>query len=311
MTIVLTSIGKRVELIRHLKSKFRVVGVDCSELNPAKEFTDGFFTVPRFSDPEYINALLDICKKENADYLIPLHEGEFSVLAASYDRFKEAGITLLLSDSKIIDICKDKKSTADFFEKYDIPAPKTYKRNASGEYADIVFPAVVKPADGMGSANVFVVEDAEDLKYALKKVGSPIVQQKMDGTEYTMDVLCDNDGECVYIVPRIRIEVQSGEVSKSKVVLNKDIIDISKKVMESLKKEGRIIGPFTLQCFVADDGSVRMLEINPRFGGGVPLSFRAGADYASALVSMREGKKAEPGNIKELTMLRYSDSVFI
>lgn len=308
MTIILTSIGKRIELIKHLKTKGRVVGVDSSDLNAGRYFVDSFYRIPRANEKGYIDSLIDICKKENADFIIPLHEAEFSILCDNRSMFDEAGTTLVLSDKAIIDICKDKFKTSDFFEKHGISAPRVY---AKDNKENIKFPVIIKPADGMGSMGVFIAEDDEDLKYALKKTEKPIIQEKIIGTEYTMDVLCDMNGNIIYIVPRERLEVRDGEVNKSKVILDEAIINLSRRVIETLQKEGTVRGPFTLQCFKMADGSLKMLEINPRFGGGVPLSFASGADYAGAFKDVSENKEVVAGKIEEKTMLRFDDSVFI
>lgn len=163
----------------------------------------------------------------------------------------------------------------------------------------------------MGSMGVFVVEDAEDLAYALKKTSNPIIQEKMEGTEFTMDVLCDMEGNVIYAVPRERLEVRDGEVNKSRVVIDEGIIALSKKVVECLKNEATVRGPLTLQCFKSKEGTLKMLEINPRFGGGVPLSFAAGADYAQCFLDIKENKKIKSNEIVEKSMLRYDESVFI
>lgn len=308
MTIILTAIGKRVELIKHLKTKGRVIGVDSSELNAGRYFTDGFYVIPKASQSGYIKALLDVCAKEKADYIIPLHEAEFDILCDNRSRFDEIGVTLVLSDRAVIDICKDKYKTSDFFEKYSLPYPKTYDKN---NQETIKYPAIVKPADGMGSMGVFVVKNKEELAYALKKNDNPIIQEKIDGTEYTMDVLCDMQGEIVYIVPRERLEVRDGEVNKSRVVLDNSIMELSKNVVKSLRQEGTVRGPLTLQCFKTSNGDLKILEINPRLGGGVPLSFAAGADYAEALLAISEKRDIHINDISEKTMLRFDDSVFI
>ena len=308
MTIILTAIGKRVELIKHLKTKGRVVGVDSSELNVGRYFTDGFYVIPKASQSGYVEALLDVCAKEKADYIIPLHEAEFDILCDNRSRFDEIGVTLVLSDKAVIDICKDKYKTSAFFEKYSLSSPKTYDKNKR----DVIkYPLIIKPADGMGSMGVFVVNEEDDLTYALKKTENPIIQEKVEGTEFTMDVLCDMDGEVVYIVPRERLEVRDGEVSKSRVVKDKSIIELSKNVVNALRQEGTVRGPLTLQCFKTSNGDLKMLEINPRFGGGVPLSFAAGADYADALLAMSEKRDISINDISEKTMLRFDDSVFV
>ena len=308
MVILLTAIGKRVELVKHLKTKAKVVGADASEHNAARFFTDSFYFIPKASESGYIDALADICKKENVDFLIPLHEAEFEILSVNRILFEKIGTTLVLSDEPIIDICKDKFKTAEFFDKHKIPCPYTYLK---GETRDIKFPVIVKPSDGMGSMGVFVVNDEDDLKYALKKTLNPIIQEKIEGTEFTMDVLCNMEGNVIYIVPRERLEVRDGEVNKSRVVLDEDIIALSKKVVESLKSEGGVRGPLTLQCFKTREGTLKMLEINPRFGGGVPLSFAAGADYAKCFLDIKENKKTESNEIVEKAMFRYDESIFI
>ncbi len=308
MVILLTAIGKRVELVKHLKTKARVIGADASKHNAARYFTDAFYLIPKASEPEYTDALTDICKKENVDFVIPLHEAEFETLSVNRKLFESIGTTLVLSDEPIIDISKDKFKTAEFFDKYKIPCPYTYPK---GETSGIKFPVIVKPSDGMGSMGVFVVEDAEDLAYALKKTSNPIIQEKMEGTEFTMDVLCDMEGNVIYAVPRERLEVRDGEVNKSRVVIDEGIIALSKKVVECLKNEATVRGPLTLQCFKSKEGTLKMLEINPRFGGGVPLSFAAGADYAQCFLDIKENKKIKSNEIVEKSMLRYDESVFI
>lgn len=308
MTIILTAIGKRVELIKHLKTKGRVIGVDSSDLNAGRYFTDEFHIVPKASEAGYIDALLEVCIKEKADFIIPLHEAEFDILCKNRKRFDEVGTMLVLSDKTIIDICKDKNKTSQFFEKYDIEKPIAYDKD---RLDSIKYPVIVKPADGMGSMGVFAVNDEEDLFYALKKTNNPIIQELVEGTEYTMDVLCDMNGEIVYIVPRERLEVRDGEVNKSRVVLDDSIVELSQKVVDALRQEGPVRGPLTLQCFKLSDGTLKMLEINPRFGGGVPLSFAAGADYADVLLAICENKTIVKKNLTSKTMLRFDDSLFI
>ena len=101
MKILLTAIGKRVELIKHLKTRFTVVGADCSDLNPAKYFVDKFCLIPRVTDGEYIPTLLRVCKEEKIDYLIPLLENEFPILDKAREDFEKMGTRLVLSDGKV------------------------------------------------------------------------------------------------------------------------------------------------------------------------------------------------------------------
>ncbi|MCM1057003.1 MAG: ATP-grasp domain-containing protein [Firmicutes bacterium] len=318
MNLLLTSIGKRIQLIEHLKNTFRVVGADASGRNAARYFTDGFYQAPRCDEAGYVSALLAICEREQIDMLIPLYEGEFPVLNKARGQFEELGVHLALSGEQVIDVCNDKRRTAAFFEKYDIPAPRVYSRDqaeAAGRY-----PLIVKPFDGMGSRGVFQAENREQLDFFCRYVDKPLIQDCAVGTEYTIDVLCDEGGTPVYIVPRIRLEVRSGEVVKSRTAKRGILVRETKRLLEALNREGSVAGPLTVQCFLSggsDEEKISFIEINPRFGGGVPLSFAAGADYGKALGEMCGGKRwgvrteeEYLGDFSELTMLRYEQAVY-
>jgi carbamoyl-phosphate synthase large subunit len=120
MKILLTAIGKRVQLIKYLNKACTVVGVDCGELIPSVKFVEKFYKVHRYDEEEYIDELLEICLNENVDLLIPLYEKEFLVLCDNREKFKKIGTTLLLSDKKVINICNDKWETYNFFNKNNI-----------------------------------------------------------------------------------------------------------------------------------------------------------------------------------------------
>lgn len=332
MNLLLTSIGKRIELIGHLKSSFRVIGVDASSKNPAKSFADAFYRVPRCREEGYVEALLTICEEEKVSLLVPLYEPEFEILNAARDKFEEIGVKLVLSGEPVTEICNDKRKTAAFFKRYDIPAPETLSDSEveaviGGEQAE--FPLIVKPADGMGSEGIFFAENRRELEFFYGYVENALVQRCARGKEYTIDVLCDFYGDPVYIVPRIRLEVRSGEVTKSRVDLQRRVMEGTEGLLRSLNREGRVCGPMTIQCFWEEsEQRLQFIEINPRFGGGVPLAFAAGADYAAALKRMGESFAAGAAGgslkgeekpdltdfrereIKELTMLRYTQAVY-
>ncbi|EKQ51129.1 MULTISPECIES: ATP-grasp domain-containing protein [unclassified Clostridium] len=320
-SLLLTSIGKRVQLIKHLRKNFKIVGVDAGELNPAKSFVDRFYKIPKANEIGYIKGLLDICKREEINVLVPLYEGEFEILHNAREQFKNIGTILLLSNSKILNICKDKQESYEYFLNSKINIPKVYIEEEIEDiikYGDIdKFPLIIKPKDGMGSSNVYKINNIYELKFFKEYVKNGIVQEFINGDEYTVDTLVDLKGNPVYIIPRKRIEVRSGEVVKSATVKDEGIISETLKVIEDLNKlrdeNGlALYGPLTIQFFKKNDGKIYLLEINPRFGGGVPLSFEAGGNYAQKICEMITGKQLEyVKEFKEMTMLRYEEAVFI
>lgn len=320
MNLLITSIGKRVQLIKHLKESFNVIGVDAGDFNPAKSFVHKFYKIPKANENNYIPSLLEICKKEKINVLIPLFEGEFEVLHNKRKQLENIGVKLLLCNEEILNLCKDKVETYRFFKDSEISVPKVYSEEEIEDiikYGDIdKLPLMMKPKDGMGSQNVFKINNFKELKFFKEYIKNAMIQEFIEGDEYTVDVLVDLEGNPIYIVPRKRIEVRSGEVVKSSTEKNGMIIGETLKVINKLNElrdngDLALQGPLTIQFFKKINGDIYLLEINPRFGGGVPLSFEAGADYGKSILDMLNDKKIEFLNeFKELAMLRYEEAVF-
>jgi carbamoyl-phosphate synthase large subunit len=113
------------------------------------------------------------------------------------------------------------------------------------------------------------------------------------------------------VVPRRRIEVRAGEVSKGQVVKNAHIMSQAARLVEAL---GAGPGVITIQLFLTSDGKVKFIEINPRFGGGVPLSIKAGANFPKWILQEVLGKKPVirfDGFKDKLIMLRYDAEVWL
>jgi carbamoyl-phosphate synthase large subunit len=315
MKALITAIGKRVQLIRYLREELVMVGVDSGELVPAEGFVDKFYRVPKCNDENFIEKILEICKNEKIDIIIPLYEKEFSVFIENRNKFENLKTFLMLSNKKVIDICNNKWSTYCFFKENNINTPDTYL--GTDDINAISYPVIIKPADGMGSSNVFKVNNRNELEFFKNYVKNCIIQEYIEGIEYTIDVLCDLGGNVISIVPRERIEVRSGEVSKSKTVKRMDIVDATlnlcnKLKLASLKEEISLVGPLTIQCIINKNNEIKFIEINPRFGGGVPLSIEAGINYGKYFKEMVEGRKikAQIGEFREITMLRYDEAIF-
>ena len=123
-------------------------------------------------------------------------------------------------------------------------------------------------------------------------------------------MLVDFNGQVKSVVPRLRLETRAGEVSKGMTVKNQAIISAAKIIAESLPGA---VGCLTIQCFLTEDGGLKFIEINPRFGGGFPLTIEAGADFPRWIIEMMQGRDPEIGIDQwqdGIVMLRYDDAVF-
>jgi carbamoyl-phosphate synthase large subunit len=318
INILFTNVGRRVSLIRAFREamnemglKGKILGVDANPLSPAYYVTDVSFRICRINDKEYIPSLLEICQREKVNLLISLLDTDLVKLAENLEEFQKRGVFVLISSLEVVKLSRDKRLTHDFFKKNDIPTPRLL------DYEKVLnegnFPFFIKPLDGSASNNTFFIENRESLAFFYQYVPKPLIMEYVAGDEYTLDIFIDLHKEIKALVPRKRLEVRSGEVSKSQIVLDPEIIAAGRKVGEALANKGAL-GILNTQCIFTADHQIKFIEINPRFGGGCPLSIYAKYPFPRWTIETALGKSLSPieqnlGN--GLTMLRYDDAVFI
>ena len=293
MKILFTSVGRRVELVQAFKDAamknqidLEVIGADITLTAPALFFCDQKVQAPRISDPEYIPFLVSFCEENNVDVLIPTIDTDLLILSENKQFFKKTQV--LISAPESIRICRDKRLTGDFFQsvglKCPMPVDDFTKYNAG-------FPAFIKPKDGSSSINAYKVENQTELEAFADMVPDYIVQPFITGTEYTVDAFCDFQGNPICITPRIRMAVRSGEVLKTKICQDEQIISEMKAMIAAFKP----CGPITVQLIRNNEtGDDYYIEINPRFGGGAPLSMKAGATSSEVLLKLVQGEPIDP-----------------
>jgi HAD superfamily hydrolase (TIGR01549 family) len=170
------------------------------------------------------------------------------------------------------------------------------------------FPAFIKPKDGSSSINAFKVENEEELEVYAGQVEDYIVQPFVSGREYTIDIFCDWNGEPISIVPRERLQVRAGEVLKTQICKDSTMIEEAKVLCAAFKP----CGPMTVQLIRDAEGIDWYIEINPRFGGGAPLSMKAGARSAEAILKLMDGEEVEEQKVADSAIYsRFDQSVCI
>lgn len=314
--ILITSAGKRVALVNAFKETmhrfFPEAKVYTTDMNPkmapAAYVSDGCIPVPRVTSEDYIDILKDICIDNNIGLVVPTIDTELAVLAANKDIFEQTGSHLCVSDYDFIMMCRDKRNTGAFFESKGIRVP------APIDKYNPRFPMFAKPYDGSLSSNLHYIKCAEELTPEILKDPKLIFMEYIDKTtyqEYTVDMYFGRDHQLKMAVPRERIEIRAGEINKGRTV--KEILEpyIHQHLSYIEGCEGCICGQF---FYNKENNDVVGIEINPRFGGGYPQSYAAGANYPEYLI--REYLLAE--NIKysdnwkdNLLMLRYDDAIFV
>jgi len=199
------------------------------------------------------------------------------------------------TDEDIVSKCIDKWNTYNFFKNNGIPTPKT---SLEMKYE------LLKPRIGRGSKGIYRKNNE---KNKLFDADNYISQQFIEGTEYTIDVLCDFNYKPIYIIPRERLKTESGVSVKGKTIYDEEIISYVKKIIECLKLKGII----NIQCIKNSDG-IFFIEINPRIGGGLSLSMASSDNWFKAIERFINGNGYKPLKIVyNNIMLRYYEDLII
>ncbi|XAM01270.1 ATP-grasp domain-containing protein [Phycisphaeraceae bacterium D3-23] len=317
--ILVSSAGRRVVLIRLFQQALRELGlpgkVYATDLSStAAGFhaaAQGFFA-PLFSSGDFIPEMLKLCKAQNIRLVIPTIDTELGLYAEHKQAFADIGTTIAISTPETIDIGGDKIRAHEWLAANDFPIPRQATLEEVLEQpGDWPMPLIAKPRAGSSSIGVTRIHDPSDLQFA-EHHGEMIVQTLATGKEYTIDVFIDRQGKARCSVPRLRVETRSGEVSKGLTVRHDKVQRLAERVCEALPGG---YGVFNVQIFVDNKtGDMRIIEFNPRFGGGYPLAHEAGAHYIHWLI---EDTMGLPSSIVAdqwrdgLMMMRYDEAIFV
>lgn len=310
--ILITSAGRRVSLVHNAQEtlkKYNAQGkVLTCDMNPALssacQISDGSLQVPRVTDSTYLPMLLAYCQKNDVSIVIPTIDTELSILAEAKEAFAKEGVFIAISSKEICDIFYLKDSTQEFFEKHGLPIPKIVKDVHGADY-----PLFAKLNNSSCSVGAQKVESESIAQELLEKDSGYVFQEFIDGDEYTCDLFLDSKGRAICVIPRQRLEVRAGEVNKAWARKDPQVMEAILSLASKL--EGGY-GTITVQLFKRGD-SIYFIEINPRFGGGYPLSWKAGGDFVEYLIRDFLGEElAYMDSWRDNTlMLRYDAEVIV
>ncbi len=286
VTILFTSVGRRVELLRAFRRAFSVlgltgeiVGLDVDALAPALQVSDKAFVVPPVSSPDYVPTLEAICRRESVNLIFPLIDPDIPTLAHARPILEATGARVAVVSPEAVTLSGDKWATRNFFRRIGLATPTSW---LPGEMvaAEAVYPLFVKPRSGSAGKQAFRVDSPRELEFFLDYIHEPIVQDYINGPEITTDVVSDLEGNVLGLVSRQRIEVRAGEVAKGVTVHVPEVLEGCARIARELPA----VGPITVQCLMRGQ-TPYFTEINARLGGGVPLCIAAGVNAPLLLLS--------------------------
>lgn len=318
MNILITSAGRRVSLVRSFQKELKKINplskVYATDSNPmlsaACHVADAYFKAPRLDDPNYMEELISFCKAHQITLVIPTIDTELLALAKNKELLELAGIQAVISSVELVKQCRDKRLIHEFFRTHHIPVAKEYTKT------DYTLPLFIKPLDGSRSVDTFIIKSHEKLiDYHFENEKLMFLEYLDHETyeEFTCDMYYGKDHRLKCVVPRKRIQVRDGEVYKA-LTCNNVLVPF---LITNLNYISGAVGCLTAQFFVSktEEHKIYGIEINPRFGGGYPLSYLAGANFTKWIIEeyMLGKVIAEQFDVWEsnLLMIRYDDEILV
>jgi carbamoyl-phosphate synthase large subunit len=317
LNVLITSAGRRVSLVKYFIAEVRgrlgrdarVFTTDLTpETSPACHASDRAFAVGRFNDPSYVSNLLELCLHHKVKLVVPTLDTELLLLAESRLAFQAEGIEIVISDVSLIRECRNKRLTTELFRKNKCEVPP---------FIDIerpTFPMFIKPISGSSSQELSVIRDRGMLSEYLMNTDRFMHMQYLspdEFAEFTVDMYFDRNQILRTAVPRMRLAVRGGEMSKG-VTRKGKVLDY---VLNRFSELSGARGCITLQLFCSnDEEQFYGIEINPRFGGGHPLSYLAGANFVGSLIDeylLHKEVRTTNDWEADLLLLRYDEEMTV
>lgn len=314
MNILFTCAGRRTYLLKYFRENLsegdRLIATDMQLSAPALQVADVKLQVPAVYDPKYVDTTLGICRQYKVDALVSLNDLELPILAENKARFEADGVTVIVSSPQVIDICFDKYKTAQWIESIGLKSPKSYVRLDGAKQAlasgEVAFPLFMKPRWGSGSIGLESIEDMEKLEMyyhlLMKKIKKSIlatasvgdeyilIQEKLTGDEFGLDVMNDLNGNNVAVSVKKKLAMRAGETDKAVTVDLPTVREMGRRIGESLHH----VGNLDMDIMQRANGDYCVLELNPRFGGGFPFSYEAGVNFPKAIIEWLKGNAVDP-----------------
>ena len=295
---------------KEIAGRGKVIATDCSNLAPAVYDADAFYLVPRITAPDYLDVILDICRKEKITGVFSLIDPELSMLAKEREKFLAVGSTPIISDYDLVETCFDKYRMYELLRGMEIPTGKCYIDKEAFfrgvEAGEVSYPVFVKPVRGSASLNINQVGSPEEINMLFGLYDDLMIQEYMDGQEYGADVYVDMvSGKCTSVFVKKKIKMRAGETDKSVSVKDEALFEMLRNFSEECGFRGMI----DIDLFEIND-VYYISEVNPRFGGGYPHAYACGVNMPAAVLRNLEGQENEvrigeyPANV---CMMKYNE----
>lgn len=273
----------------------RIVGVDMGIDETVLQMVDAVYQVPRATDPLYVDRLLEICRHEKVDVVMPFMSAELIPLIERKSEFEAIGTKVSVSDKKSVEITNNKYKFYEFLKEHNLPVPKYAPIRSANELIPSCeacgYPnnaVCVKATDLSGSRGIRIVKPGvsrfdilfgekpnsfyitmDELFGTLKEKDSMpemMAMEYLPGMEGSVDLIAEN-GKVLYMAYRestvnLHSIPQAGELKD-----NPEAYAIAKSVIAELGFTGNADLDFKNDS----GGHPVLMEINPRIAATMKI----------------------------------------
>ena len=297
-----------IEFIRTLKEtgSYRIVGIDAPPYSFGLKLADVGYVVPFATAPEYKRTIEMIIAREEPDYIVPLVDEEILIFHAIAEQFNTRVVAPV---PRFCEICLDKWLTSQALQDAGIPVPETWLATDTNK---VRYPAVIKPRGGRGSRGLAYLRQASDLEgYLMMARGSPqeyVIQEQIEGREFTVSVVVGLGGPLLAVVPK-EVIIKRGITLAG---VTRDVPEIN-SVCRQVQDRLRANGPFNVQLIMKDNKRPYIIEINPRYSTTAVLTIAAGIHEVDLVIRHAQGEpvQAPIDFTPDLMMIRYYTHEYI
>lgn len=283
--VLITSAGSTTALsvAKALRTQTANVQLVATDIYPAQElpshtYIDTIETIASYTDSNYINQLVDVCRRHSITHLIPILDQEVETIAKHRDSFEAIGVIVCAGSYKSVKLCNDKYETVHTLVEAGIKvAPMYLPGDAIPDYSGYF----IKPRRGVSSSDCYRVTDKKDISLFTSRIHEPVIQQELAGAFHVLDVVADRSHTIVALTARHELQSKAGVGTKAVTVDPKPFAAFAQSVVSACA----VTGSCNIELFVEGD-ALQFVEINPRPSAGCILSTVAGTNTIAIMLDM-------------------------
>jgi|TARA_A100001015_G_C15006214_1_gene720773 carbamoyl-phosphate synthase large subunit len=303
MNILLINPGRREYLVKYFldlstKYKSKIFIIDSNKFIPSflvSKETRNFVSPKCRKKSNFQSFLRNFVKKNKIKIIFPLSEHELKILATEKSFYDKLNVKIIVSDSKVIDICQNKIKTFNFLKKFKINTPNIYKLSNIKHH----LPVIMKRVDGYSSRDQRIIDNKKLIPSKLDK--KFFFQKYYNFQEYGMDILNDLKGNFIHCTVRKKISIRAGDTDSAIIINPKKFIKLAHLISKNLRHNANLDVDF-----LYNGKKFYILDFNPRFGGGYPFTHEFGFNYIEKILSLISLKK----QIYNLKHYKYKKNFF-